>query len=470
MCRRARPRSAGFLRCSGLLSLALFLQSVSLVNIGTVAAPEHLRYERAWLSPSTATAGPLCVDLDAEVLSHTASAAHNDLRVYRGYPGSPAQAETPYTLTESGPEPVNDAEIPAKDASRTGDTLHFDLRMPARPYSEVDLHLRLHDFVGTVLVTGAAEHRGPGLAVVGSGTAAAVNPGSFGSFGIFDLSGRGLGAWTILQLAETTAPVLHVTLRLRTPEGKPIHSPPLAVLAGAAVPPSRERQTVYVPVVAGEVQIAGSSSVAVLSVGAHVPVERVRFQLKPGFEANYSREVVLRARTEGDPAAETEVMDAGAIQRVRWAPGDPGLNPINVRRDSVDATTGATLAGRATVRVAVLNGALPPLPIERVTLEMRERRVCVMARAGAVYTLRYGDPYLAAPVYDDAALASSSQPAVLAALGPERRNPLWQPRQDSRPYLDRHPEVFWLVVLLCGGGMGAATLHFAGHREARGRR
>ena len=169
-------------------------------------------------------------------------------------------------------------------------------------------------------------------------------------------------------------------------------------------------------------------------------------------------------------------MDAGAIQHVRWAPGDPRLNPIDVRTDSVDATTGATLAGRATVRVSVLNGALPPLPIERVSLEMRERRVCVLARPGAVYTLRYGDPALAAPVYDgaafadEAALAAATQTPVLAELGPERRNPRWRPRRDARSYLDRHPEVFWLAVLLCGGSMGAIALHFVQQREASGRR
>ena len=260
-------------------------QSVSLVHIGTVAAPEHLRFERQLLR-TTATLGPLCADLDPEVLAHTASPAHNDLRVYRGTPGSPAQAETPYTLTESGPEPVNDAEVGVTEAARIGDTLHFDLRMPARPYTEVDLHLRLHEYVGTVLVSGAAE-RGK-----------RADPANLGSFAIFDLSREGLGAWTTLGLAESTTPVLHLTLRLRTPEGQTIQTPPLAILAGAAVPPSRERQTVYVPVASGEVlQQQGTASVATLHVPGHVPVERVRFELPPGFGANYRREVVLRART-----------------------------------------------------------------------------------------------------------------------------------------------------------------------------
>lgn len=444
------------MRVSGFLSLALLWQSVSLVNIGTAAAPEHLRYERTLLAPAT-TAGPLCVDLDAQVLSHTASAAHNDIRVYRGYPGSPVQAETPYTLTESGPEPVNDAEIPVGNPTRTGDTLHFDLHMPTRSYSEVDLHLRLHDFVGTVLVSGAAEHGKP--------TSSAIS-GNLGSFAIFDLSRQGLGSWTALNLAETSTPLLHVILRLRTPEGQTIHNPPLAILAGAAVPPSRERQTVYVPVVSGGVVLQGAISQAILQVPAHVPVERVRFQVRQGYRENYFRKVVLRARTEGDPTAETEVMEAGAIQRVRWAAGDGGLNPIDVREDSLDATTGATLAGQASVRVSVLNGPLPPLPIERVTLEMRERRVCVIGRPGAVYTLRYGDADLAAPVYDEGAFTAAAQPPVIAELGPERRNPQWVPRQNGRSYLDVHPEVFWLAVLLCGGSMGATALHFVGHREA----
>ena len=444
------------MRISEFLAAALLWQSALLVNIGTVAAPEHLRYQRELRLPAEAQ-GLACATLDAEVLARTASAAHNDLRiyrVYRSYAAPAAQAEVPYTLTESGPEPVAAADAPVTHVARSGGALQFDLQMPLRAYSEVELRLRTHNFVGTAVVTADDGHGGRK---------------DLGTFGLFDLTTAGLGHWTVLPMAETSAPVLHVALSLRTPEGKPITALPLAIIAGAAVPPSRERQTVYTPVVSGAVQPGNGSSVAVLHVPAHVPVERLLFTLRPGTEENYFREVTVRAKTDGDPVAETEVMDAGAIQNVRWAPGDPRLNPIHVTQNSVDATTGATLGGKATVRVSVVNGTQPPLPIERVTLEMRERKVCFPVTPGTGYTLRYGDPALAAPIYDEASFASVKGAPVFAELGPETRNPKWKPRTDPRPYLDRHPEVFWLVVLACAGMMGGTALHFVQHRAAGGR-
>lgn len=449
-------KSVAHVRFSGVLTAALLWQSALVVNIGTPAAPEHLRFERALRIPGAA-GGLFCVTLDGQVLAHTASAAHDDLRLYRTNPGSLAQAETPFLLTESGPEPVADAEVAPVNVRHHGDGLQFDLHMPPRAYADVVLRLGARNFVGTVVVSGetvAGERK---------------NPGNFGSFGIYDLSAQGLGRWTVLPMAETTAHVLHLTLDLRTPEGRPVRRLPLALLQGAAVPPSRERQTLYTPVAStGEVRRLGNMSAADMQVPEHVPVERIRFVLPPEFGQNYLREVIVRDRAEDDPGAETEVMNAGAIQHVRWPADDPRLNPIDVTANSVDATIGATLASRATVRVLVANGTEPPLPIRGVVLEMRERRVCFRAAAGAPYVLRYGDAALAAPVYDQAALLDANSPSGSAELGPERPNPQWQRRTDARPYLDRHPEVFWLLVLLCTGMMGGTALHFVQHRELRG--
>ena len=437
------------MRLSELLAAALLWQSALLVNIGAPAAPEHLRFEREVLVPAAAS-GLACTTLDTQVLAHTASAAHNDLRLYLGYPGSGAQVETPYTLTESGPEPVADAEATVQNVGRSGDTLRFDLRMPVRTYSEVELRLRMRGFVGTAVVT-ADGPRG--------------RRENLGSFGIFDLSAQELGRWTVLPMAETSMPLLHVALSLRTPAGVPIKGIPLAVIAGASVPPSRERQTIYIPVVSTESTFQqGTVTAAVLAVPAHVPVEQIRFALAPGFAENYYRGVLVRARPEGDSAAETEMLDAGAIQHVRWPSGDARLNPIDVTSDTVDATLGATLAGNARVRVLLANEGQPPLPIRSITLEMRQREVCFLATPGARYTLRYGDAALPAPVYDEAALFEARGTPVTAKLGPEHRNLQWRPRADSRPYLDRHPEVFWLLVLVCAGTMGAIGLHYVQHR------
>ena len=433
---------------SVLLGSWLLWQSVSLVNIGTAAAPEHLQWQRAVVLPGKLS-GPVCAELDAQVLAHAGSGAHTDLRVYRGFPGAPAQAETPYLLTESGPEPVGDAAAEIRNLRRAGSALLFDLKMPIRTYSEIDLRIRLHDFVGTVLVSADSTRK---------------ERTALGSFGIFDLTGQDLGSWTVLGLEEGSTSLLHLELTLRTPAGKLIRNLPLAVLAGVSVPPSRLRQTVFEPVLSAEAEMRGTSTVSIFHVPAHVPVERIRFELRNGFPGNYARSVTVRAKTDGDPAAETEVMDAGNIEHVRWASGDSRLTPIDVTENTVNATTGATLAGPATIRVSVLNGTEPPLPVRRVTLEMRERKICFVASPGAQYTLRYGDPALAAPIYDMSTSEAAGKPAGIATLGPEKRNPAWEPRRERRPYLDRHPEVFWLTVLVCGGLMGATGLHLVEQR------
>ena len=443
------------MRLVDLAVAAMLWQSALLVNIGAVALPEHLRFERDVALPAQA-AGLACVALDAAVMAHTASAAHNDLRLYRGYPGSAAQAEVPYLLTESGPEPVDATEIAVEHLRRgPAGAVLFDLAMPGRMYSELDLQIGLRNFVGTAVVTGE-DSRGRRKAL--------------GSFGIFDLSGQHLGRWTALLLAESDLPLLHVELDLRTAGGLPVTGVPLGMVEGVAVPPSRARQTVFTPVaVTNRVLPEGEASVATLRVPAHVPVEQVRFGFVGDAVGNFARPVLVEARATGQAPADTEVVHAGLIEHVRWPSGDPRLNPIEVSEDKLEATLGATLGDNAEVRVAVENGELPPLPIRSVTLAMRERRVCFEASPGANYTLRYGDPALAAPLYADEPRMGAGQPILAGHLGPERRKPQWRPRQETRSYLARHPEMFWLTVLVCCGMMGGTALHYVQHRGGAAR-
>ena len=100
---------------------------------------------------------------------------------------------------------------------------------------------------------------------------------------------------------------------------------------------------------------------------------------------------------------------------------------------------------------------------------MRERRLCFLASPGTAYTLRYGDAALPPPVYDTSGLLAVGVTPLVVGLGPEQRNPRWVPRADHRRYLDRHPELFWLAVLLCAGMMGGSALHYVQHRGETGR-
>ncbi len=436
------------MKLPGALLAAVLWQSPLLVNIGAPARPEHLRYARS-VHVLSGGSGMSCAVLDATVLAHTASSAHSDLRLFGRLPGQP-ESEVAYTLTESGPEPVADTEAAAEHVTVSGNRLSFDLRMPARPYSEVKLRLRMQNFVATAAVEGRGVH--------GEGQ-------PLGSVAVYDLSGQHLGHWSSLLLGELNWPVLHVVLDVRTPAGAPLADLTTAMVGGAEVPPSRLRQTLYVPTVSTRViDQRGFLSIAMLRVPAHVPVERVAIDVAPGFTANFAREVTVSARADRAPITDTEALDAGAIAHVSLPSGDPRLYPIAVREDALDATLGATLVRPATVLVAINNNGRGPLPIRSVTLEMRERKVCFFADRESIYTLRYGDEALTAPAYDESALKLQST-FLEAQLGPERENPHFQARHDSRPLLTRHPELFWLVVLLCGGMMGGSALHHVQHRR-----
>lgn len=436
------------MRLSEIVALALLWQSSLVVNIGAVARPEHLRFQRPVRMPGGAS-GMACFPLDVTVLSHTASPAHNDLRLFRALPGEP-ESEVPYTLTESGPEPVADTAAVPEHIAVEGSRLRFDLRMPARPYSEIKLGLKLRNFVATASVEDPRAQGGSG---------------DLGRVAIFDLSAKHLGRWDSLLLGETSAPVLHITLDVRTPEGAPFGNLRPDVLEGAQVPPSRARQTRFVPTVSTQhLDQRGFLSVALLRVPAHVPVERVLFTLPNSFGASFAREVTVSARADRAPVTDTEALDAGMLQHISLPSGDPRLYPIALREDALDATLGATLARPATVLVAINNDGRPPLPIRSVVLEMRERRVCFFADREGTYTLRYGDPVLAPPVYDETALQVPAQP-LEAGLGTETVNPAFHARPDHRPFLQRYPDLYWLLVLFTGGMIGGTALHHVQHRR-----
>ena len=117
---------------------------------------------------------------------------------------------------------------------------------------------------------------------------------------------------------------------------------------------------------------------------------------------------------------------------------------INWRRISLLFTDFAT-ATRWTVTID--NGDDAPLALERVRLQMLERKLCFEAEANAHYALFYGDPKLTAPHYDCATLFTPQPDASLTAVGPEQANPAYQPRPDERPFTERHPALLWVALI-----------------------
>ena len=420
---------------AALAALALFAQAS---DDAPRPVPQDFRYMRTLTRGST-TGARTCATVPGDLYAHSPTLA--DVRVYAG------GRELPYALTSSETTTQGDDAARVVNAGELGNHLVFDLVMPARTYSDVDLKLTGQDFLATARVTGLKS------LYDSAGT-------SLGTFTLFDLSSQRLGRSASLPLAETSFAVLHVELDIAGVQG---HPAPAVTVNAANVPPSRAAQTLYT-VVAQTTQLVeqGRDSVATLSVPAHVPVEHLSFVLGAGQHANFSRPVELSARPAAADASangdEPEVID-GNISRVRLTLNDRELHSEAL---GFDATLGANGQHPAVVRVAVRNGDDRPLAIDAVRLEMRERQLCFDAPATAGPIALYdGDTAAAAPVYDYARLFVPGSPAQPAVLGPEQPNPGYVAHAEPRPFTERHPQLLWLALIAMVGSLGAVAFRSA---------
>jgi hypothetical protein len=436
------------LRLTAILAAALLWQAgdfnAAQTDAASAADPQHLRYKRELTLPA-GTSGMACTVLDADAFAHSASRSGDDLRVFRVADGA-APVETPFALSESAAQPDEVVSAAVQNLGQHGGDLVFDLAMPQRVYSEVDLQLGAKDFVAVAKVSGSDGRGGPVTAL--------------GSFALFDLTQQKLSRSTSLPLQESTFRLLHVELHLASLQGGAFAGLSPSVVEGATVPASREAQTLYTVVAStSSVRQKGGETLATINVPAHVPIERVSFVLDPSFKREFLRGVSI----EAGKGSGRESID-GEIWRVTRA--GSGVEPaIHDAKLSVDAVMASNLRGSATISVAVKNGDDQPLPIRAVQLEMRERTVCFEANPAGVYSLRYGDVALRAPVYDIKASGDFSRlyagevKPMVATLGAERVNPEFKARADTRPYSERHPELLWIGLLVAVAALGATALH-----------
>ncbi len=429
-------------------------------GLAVTASPEFARYRREVVpvrraGTNGAPTGTACAVLDPAIYTHAAPGLR-DLRLYPGG-ASPSAHELAYALTLSEPEQPESAGAAVMNlgwATTSGSGgIVFDLRMPPRPYTDVVLDLRGQDFLATASVSGSDT----------AGAAIGSRPTThLGDFTLFDLTSQHLARSTTLHLGETSFPFLHIRLAVSPVPGAPapfVASP--AMVLGATVPPSREGQTIFtVALSTGEIEQRGNQSVARFHLPARVPIERVRFVLKPGFAGNFSRDVRVSAKSGGGSTSTesggNDETTLGAIERVRLTEAGRDLRTEHL---SLPATLGANLESAADVDVSVDNGSDPPLPIAQVELETRERKICFDASTvPASAELFYGDPGLAAPQYDYARIFSPAAHPMAAALGPEELNPLFRARPDTRPVTERHPGLLWMALVLVVGLLGFVAL------------
>jgi hypothetical protein len=422
---------------------------LQMAEVSPVApSPQHFRFERT-ISHAQATGGEACAVLDAKTFAHAESRSGDDLRVFQMVAGK-AAVEVPFALTESEAEPVDAVVARVQNLGMDNGEIVFDLLMPHRAYSTVDLELDATNFMATAKVSGSDGKGGPKT--------------SLGSFALFDLSAQKLSRSTTLRLQESTFAVIHVALRMRSIDGGPLQNLRADMLRGATVPPSREAQTLYTTVASTTQFVTeGRRTVARIELPKHVPVERISFVLPNGFETSFMRQVTIRAKPKGSTEDSSVETVNGEIWEVKLS-GTAEVNGSRAEKINVDATLGANLREDAELEVAVENGDDSPLPLQSIQVQMRQRKICFAATGAGVYSLLYGDNALSAPVYDYvktepvAQGLGNSVKLMEASLGPERSNPNYVARTDARPYSERHPETIWIGLLVAVAVLGGTAL------------
>lgn len=421
---------------SVFVALLLFWQAAASGPKTSIAVQQYSRYQRAVTLPTGA--GQMCAVIDGQIFPHAAPSL-KDLRLYQG------THEVPYAITLSEPEQSDMATARILNLGIHGRSIVFDLEMPSRLYTDVDLDLAGQDFLATASISGMDSPH-------------SSSSTHLGDFTLFDLTTQHLSRSTVLHLQESSFPYLHVVLTASPGPGARGFIATPQMVKGATVPPSREAQSLYtVAAEATAITQQSRETVAKFALPERVPVERVSFVLDPSFKANFSRDVKISDRPAGTPKSAAETL-AGTIFRVHLTQMG---REIRQQQLTVPATLGANMQGPAIVEVTIENGDDTPLPVSEVRLEMRQRKLCFSAATGEPLILFYGDAALTAPQYDYARLFSPAAHTGTVQLGPEQLNPNYRPRPDTRPLTERYPDLLWIALLCVICILAIVALHSA---------
>jgi len=431
-----------------LLAAVVLLSSVfPPVELSLAPPLSSFRYTREVIYPASSpedSSPNACAILDANVFAHS-NMGLDDLRLF----DPTGKSEIPYVVTLSSTSGNSDPARIVKVVAGGARQLDLDLEMPHRSYSQVDLSLNARDFVASAHVTGLR-------------TLADTHPVFLGDITLFDLTSQHLGSSTFLPIAESTFPYLHLSLTFEAAPGNAALLITPSTVASAQVPAARQAQTLYTAI-AQSFAIAqrGPRTVVTFSVPAHVPIERVSFDLGPAEQSNFSRAVTITASTSSSAPVETL---NGQISRVHTTLGDQQIHEQSL---SIPAILGSNAQSPATVEIAIQNGPQPPLKIRNVRLEMRQRQLCFPA-VGTNATLAYGATTAQPATYEFARTFNATSPARRATLLREYPNASFIDPATSNSRFKRFPAFVGLSVIVALSLLAVIAyraLH-RGHRDS----
>lgn len=415
-----------------------------ILAVAAPAAPSagtlYSRYDRA-LQNTPQQQLQTCAALPADVFAHAAPQLA-DLRLV----GS--SKEIPYVVRIAAPVSQSQSAIQPLNLGERQNHVVFDAAMPEGHYSDVQLAVTADNFIATVDVTGSQTQSG-------------TPETRLGSYTIFDFTRQKLGRSTVLHLPESDLRYLHVRV------SAPLKPEQITGLTIDRLPESKAQY----------VTVADTSSVAQkdhhtqieFTVPANVPVDRIEFF--PGADpASFSREITVAvAPSPGKGSASQEpaepVSVPGNLLRIH---GTHDGHRIDEERLAVETSQLFPATEETRLTLSIDNGDDAPIALNSVRLEMFARTLCFDAAQETSYRLYYGDPALATPRYDYATLFAPEKDAAQAAIGPEEKNPAWQPRPDTRPFTEKHPGLLWTALIVVIALLGLIALRSGKQIKSRG--
>ena len=347
--------------------------------------------------------------VDGEIWQH-ANPDLSDLRLFDG------STQIGYALSEQRPGASSqESEARMLNLGTVGGNTEFDLDIAdVAEYDHVRLKLNAKDFVATAFVSGSnslADRQGTQL----------------GSTSLYDFTREALGSSSVLKLPTTSFRYLHVRIT-------PGANVPAKDVKAAAVYNLREQEARWTKFGScGAPQQQKRSTVIDCEIPTHVPLDRIEFHIAPQ-QVNFRRTVSIEN-------AMGQQIASGEITRVRLTRGGTA-----VTSEGLEINVFGSRDGR--FRVMIDNADNPPLNITSVQPISIERRVYFDAAGRMAVKLYYGDPRLAAPVYDYTKFFQSDPAAAQVELGPGMHNEAYTGRPDERPWSERHKALLWIAMLL----------------------
>ncbi|MEO8216531.1 MAG: hypothetical protein ABI718_05565 [Acidobacteriota bacterium] len=177
-----------------------------------------------------------------------------------------------------------------------------------------------------------------------------------------------------------------------------------------------------------------------LSTTPKVPIDRLVVDV-PDDHPSFRRQVTVRN-------SRNRVLASTVIER--WREGAER----SVNRKSLGIMIPGEREGTQTLTID--NEDDEPLPIRSVRVFSAERRIFFRPAAGL--RLVYGDPNVVPPIYDYAKFFTEEREVSRVKMGPPSPNPAYRPRDDTRPWSERHPSVLWTALVLAIAGIAVLSL------------